>query len=358
MTHPDLDRWTAWVHELLDPEDAAALEAHVARCGECREMVERLREEACTLAVELAPEHRLKDLRERLLRRAEAGEPPAAPRRGLLWQAPLAAALLLGLVAILAWPTPRTLLTTGRVALEDGRELSAPAEFAGFKAWRIRTVEKATMRLVDHSTVDLEAGSWIGIDPRGGRGVEATLSRGEARIVVAPGPRPLTIFAPAGRVETNDGTFQLKIVIHEEGEKPMKGLITGALVTVLAGSASLANDRGVASVEPGGVAALAPSEAPLVLASPQDAEALLKRLEQLAARVAKLEDEITKLEAKNAQLKEQVKTDGVGRGWVGGPGGGLRVNLPPGSAVPGQTVIIEMEEKLERANQNPNPQKK
>ena len=37
----------------------------------------------------------------------------------------------------------------------------------------------------------------------------------------------------------------------------MKGLITGALVTVLAGSASLANDRGVASVEPGGVAALA-----------------------------------------------------------------------------------------------------
>ena len=103
MNHPDLDRLTAWVHECLDPEDAAALKAHVVQCGECREMVDRLREESFTLAAELAPEHRLKDLRERLLRRAEAGDPPAVPRRALLWQAPLAAALLLGLVALLAW---------------------------------------------------------------------------------------------------------------------------------------------------------------------------------------------------------------------------------------------------------------
>ena len=118
--------------------------------------------------------------------------------------------------------------------------------------------------------------------------------------------------------------------------------------------ASLANAQGTASVESGQAAVLAMSEAPLFLASPQDADALLKRLEQLAARVAKLEDEVGRLEAKNKQLKEQLKSNGVGGAWFGGggPGGAVRVIQSPGSTAPGQPVIIELEERLEKANPN------
>lgn len=123
----------------------------------------------------------------------------------------------------------------------------------------------------------------------------------------------------------------------------MKGMIAGALVTVLAGSASLANAQGTASVEPGRAAVLARTEAPLLLAAPQDAEALLKRLEQLAARVAKLEEEIGRLEARNKQLKEQLKSNAAGGGvWFGGNGaGGARV-IQPG---PGSSVILELDER-------------
>ena len=127
----------------------------------------------------------------------------------------------------------------------------------------------------------------------------------------------------------------------------MKGMIAGALVTVLAGSASLANAQGTASVEPGQAAVLAASEAPLFLASPQDAEALLKRLEQLAARVAKLEDEIGRLEARNKQLKEQIKSGAAGGVWFGGAGGGVRV-IQGGVGAPGARLVIE--EDLNESN--------
>ena len=130
----------------------------------------------------------------------------------------------------------------------------------------------------------------------------------------------------------------------------MKGLIAGALVTVLAGSASLSNAEGNASAGPGQAAVLARAEAPLLVAAPQDAEALLKKLEQLATRVAKLEEEIGRLETKNKQLKEQLKGNAPGGGvWFGGAGGsGVRVvqgvGGSPGNPAPGSSVIIELDE--------------
>ena len=130
----------------------------------------------------------------------------------------------------------------------------------------------------------------------------------------------------------------------------MKGLMTGALVTVLSGSALLANERGAVRVEPGQAALLARAEAPLRVASPQDAEALLKRLEQLVTRVAKLEEEIGRLEARNKQLKEQVRTNPFGgAGWSGAQtSGGVRIINGAAPGQPGASVILEVEEKKEK----------
>lgn len=351
MNHPDLDRLTAWVHELLEPSEAREVEGHVTGCADCRELGHRLRDEAHAIAAEIAPEGRLADLKESILRKAAAAPPRRG--RGLLWQIPLAAAVLVGLIAVVLSSGPRHSLTAGRVELEDGREVTAPVGFAGSKPWRFRAVDKASVRLSDRSTVELGPGTWIGLEARGERGVQAQLSSGEAVFVVAPDPRRLTVCAPAGRVESSDGKFTVKIVFQNEGGTPMKGMIAGALVTVFAGSVSLANAEGNASARPGQAAVLAASEAPLFLASPQDAEALLKRLEQLAARVAKLEDEIGRLETRNKQLKEQLKSNGAAGGvWIGGAGGGgVRVIQSPGSAAPGNPSIIELEELRERLNE-------
>lgn len=345
MIHPDLDRLTAWIHELLEPAEAREVADHAVGCAECRELAERLREEAHAIAAGIAPEGGLADLKDRLLRRAGAAPPRRS--RGLLWQIPLAAAVLVGLVAIVLSPGPRHRLLSGRVALEDGREVAAPVEFAGSKSWRLRAVGTASVRLSDRSTVELGPGTRIGLEALGERGVQAHLSSGQAAFAVAPDPRRLTVCAPAGRVESADGKFTVKIVFEKEGEAPMKGTIAGALVTVFAGSVSLANAEGNASARPGQAAVLAASEAPLFLASPQDAEALLKRLEQLAARVAKLEEEIGRLEARNRQLKEQLKGSAAGGVWVGGAGGGggLRVIQAPGSAPGNGTVILELDER-------------
>lgn len=113
----------------------------------------------------------------------------------------------------------------------------------------------------------------------------------------------------------------------------MKGIMAGALVTVLAGSVSLSNAEGRAVVTGGRSAALVASSEPLLVASPQDPEALLRRLEQIAGAIAKLEEEIGRLEARNKQLKAQLDSNAPGgRVWFGGaggaaPGGGLQLEL-------------------------------
>ena len=69
--------------------------------------------------------------------------------------------------------------------------------------------------------------------------------------------------------------------------------------------------------------------ASMLFAAPQDRQ--LQRLEQLAARVAKLEDEITRLEERNKQLKAQLASNAP----VGMPGG------VPGQPVAGPAWSIE-----------------
>jgi len=355
MTHPDLDRLTSWVHGFLESADAAGVEEHVSSCGECRETVDDLREEARLLSREMASPERLAALKAGLLRGA-AGRRPS---RGLLWQVPVAAAVLIGLVGVLLSPGSRHSLVDGRVALEDGRVVSAPMDLAASQSWQLRAVDKASVRMSDRSTVDLGAGARISLTPGGARGVLPALAAGEATFSVVPDSRRLSIVSPAGRVEAADGKFFVKIVLEEEGGDPMKNALAGAIVTVFAGSISLSNANGSVEAQPGQSAVLARAEAPLFLAAPQDRqEELLRRLEQLAARVAKLEDEVTRLEEKNKQLKQQLTANAPGSAvWSANPGqsiGGPRIIQAGAGGAPGATVIIETQEGDEKKPERKN----
>ena len=142
----------------------------------------------------------------------------------------------------------------------------------------------------------------------------------------------------------------------------MKKMLAGAIVTVFAGSISLSNANGSAEALPGQSAALARSQAPLFLAAPQDKqEELLRRLEQLAARVAKLEDEVTQLELKNKQLKLQIGSNAPGGAvWGLAPGqpvngAGVRVIQSGPGGAPGSGVILEREEGNEKKSERKNP---
>jgi hypothetical protein len=105
---------------------------------------------------------------------------------------------------------------------------------------------------------------------------------------------------------------------------------------------------------------LARAEAPMFLSAPQDKqEELLRRLEQLAARVAKLEDEVTQLDQKNKQLKLQLTSNAPGGAvWGVGPGqsaGGVRVIQSAGGS-PGGVIIELKEEDEKKPERKSNPQ--
>jgi len=355
MSHPDLDRLTAWVHGV----DDADVDVHVGSCPECQRAVAGLREEAALLSREIGSPERLAALKEGLLYHASGRRRPV---RGLFWQMAVAAAVLFGLVAVLLSPRGRHQLTDGRLALEDGSIVEAPVDLAASKSWQLRAVEPARVRMSDHSTVELGTGSSFQLAPDGARGVQAALSSGRATFSVAPGMKRLIVCSPSGRVEAADGKFEVKIVTKDEGGTPMNNLLAGAIVTVFAGSISLSNANGTAEARSGQSAVLAGTEAPLFLAAPQDRqEELLRRLEQLAAKVAKLEDEVTQLEQKNKQLKAQLSSNAPGAGvfWTGNPGqpGGVRVIQGGPGAAPGSTIIIE-EGKGERRAGGSAPQEK
>ena len=145
----------------------------------------------------------------------------------------------------------------------------------------------------------------------------------------------------------------------------MNKALAGALITVVAGSASLSTPSGTAEARVGQAAILAPAEAPLFVASPQDKqEDLLRRLEQLVERVTKLETEVSKLEAKNKQLKAQLQANAPG-GAPGGPGAsvwviegdGAQKNPGPGGSVE-HVLRVQVQELKESNEKNPKDEKK
>jgi hypothetical protein len=254
------------------------------------------------------------------------------------WQAALAAALLVAVVGVLGFPAGSDhVLLGGRAWLENGRELRRGERLRASEPWALRTSESASIRLSDSSTVELGPGSALAQQPTDRRGVDLRLAAGRARVLVAPGRERLRVSSPPGWVESAGGSFELKITSEREeegpirkGEQPMKGLITAAVVSVLAGSASVGNAQGTVAPEPGSAAVLVAAAPPLAVATSQDAEALLKRLEELSAAVTKLEEKVKNLEARNKQLRDQLNGTGGGPGGV--PPGGVPA---PGAVPPG-----------------------
>jgi len=357
MSHPDLDRLTAWIHGLQEPAEANDTQDHVAACPECREVAEGLREEARLIAREILPPGRADELKERILQ--VAGRRPRR-WRGWLWQVPAAAAVLIGLLALLSSQAGRHRLMDGRVALPDGSVAAAPWDLDGSLSWQLRALEKARVQLRDRSTVELGTGTRLALSPVGPRGVQPAVSSGEAVFIVVRDSKPLMIDVPAGRVVVSDAT--VKFLVQEKGEEPMNKALAGALVTLVAGSASLSTPNGVAEARAGQSAILAPAEAPLLVASPQDKqEDLLRRLEELVARVSKLEAEVAQLEAKNKQLKAQLQANAPGAPgasvWIGEPGGNVQVNPGPGGSVP-RVVQFTIEEKDEKKPEKKAPSEK
>jgi hypothetical protein len=347
MNHPGLDRLTAWVHGCSD----ADVDAHVPSCSDCRAAADGLREEARILSREIGDPERLAALKAGLLHAAGRRR----PLRGLLWQVPIAAAALIGLVFVLLSPGSRHRVVDGRVALEDGKVVAAPVDLAAARTWQLQAVDPVRVELSDRSTVALSPGARLSLAPDGARGVQAELTSGEGAFAVAPDPRRLIVCSPAGRVEAADGRFSMKIVF-EEGGTPVKKAFAGALVTVLAGSISLSNANGSVEAQQGQAAVLAAAEAPLFLRSPQDRqEELLRRLEQLAARVAKLEEEVAQLEKRNAQLKTQLSSNAPGGagGWSFQGNGGARVF----STSPGAVIIEHEGNPLKKQQAEPNKEK-
>jgi hypothetical protein len=348
MSHPDLGVLTSFVHGFLESREAAEAESHLSGCPDCRETASQLREEARILAQGIARPERLSALKAGLLQAAAGRRGP----RGLLWQIPLAAAVLVGLVGVLLSNGARHSLVEGRMAMKDGREIAAPSDLAGSQTWKLLALEKVRLRLSDRSTVNLEPGTELTLTPAGERGVEAELGSGSAEFSVAPDSRRLAVVSPEGRVAAVDGRFSLKIVFHEEGGDPVRKSLAGAIVTVFAGSISLSSAGGSVEAQTGQSAVLAHAQAPLILLASQDKQDdLLRRLEQLAARVAKLEEDVVQLEQKNKQLKSQLATNPATGTWGLAPGqsvGGVRILNSAGGSAPGSPVIIELREEAEK----------
>jgi outer membrane murein-binding lipoprotein Lpp len=117
----------------------------------------------------------------------------------------------------------------------------------------------------------------------------------------------------------------------------MNRMLAGLVVTVLSGN------HCVAAAITGQAGVVLPAQAPLLVASQQEAaEQLLKRLEQLAGAISRLETQVTQLESRNTQLREQLKAGGTGGAyWIqSGDAKGI-LNPPGGAAVPGSPVIQE-----------------
>ena len=259
-------------------------------------------------------------------------------RREHSWQAALTATFMVALAGFLGFPSGSDhVLEGGRAWLEGGRELRRGERLSASEPWALRTSESASLRLADGTAVELGPGSTLSLQPSRRREAEVGLGAGRARITVPPGQGRRRVSSPAGWVESAGGAFELNVMSEREdlkpimkGEQPMKGMITAAVVTVLAGSASVGNAQGTFLAGPGTSAVLPAAEAPLVVADAQDAEALLKRLEELSAALAKLEEKVQHLEARNKQLKDQLNGAGAAPGAV--PPGGVPA---PGAVPPG-----------------------
>jgi uncharacterized small protein (DUF1192 family) len=303
VNHPARENLDAYAHGLLEDE-AASLGAHLEACASCRDHVENYHRESEALAKVLSADLQGQG---KGSSRSQVSPRGMFSRRGRVWEALGAAALLVVLGLMFFWPVKHHTLLTGRMALEDGTDLRSGARLPLSKSWRLRALERSALRLADHSMVELSSGGLIELANAGDRGVEACIASGEAVLSVTRDSRPFLMRSSVGDVMCSEGSFRLKVIGSLEGAESMKGSITTAFVTVLAGSVSLSNAQGEMSLETGRSAIMETGRAPCLVETQEDGDALLKKLEELSARIARLEDEVQRLETRNKNLKERLK---------------------------------------------------
>lgn len=301
MNHPDSETLTAWVHDALDSAEAGGIGDHLRDCGDCRLLEEELRRESEMLSEEIASPGRLDSLKASLLHAARTGIERRTPVRGWFWQTPAAAAAM-AIFAFLLLVPPRSThgLTAGRVALDTGQELEAPALLDATKTVVVRAVTVSTLQLRDRSEVRIHPGTVLRLTPAGGRGITPILQEGKAEVRVSSSTEYLVLQSSAGSVSGGEGCLSLRVVGSEGGAMKTSGVV----VAVMSGIFSLGGIDGTAEAGAGARVLMPACGGPLLsCGSSDELQDALRRLEELSVAIASLEKEIVKLEEENRWLQ-------------------------------------------------------
>lgn len=289
---------------LLELDEAAALEAHAARCPACDAA---LRAEA---ALEIALRDALQvEAPEGLARDIKAALGPRR-RRGRWALAAIAAAAVL--LLSVTWPRG----PTARLEASDATILRGSAEIAvrstaGLEVGDRIRVERGVAHLQLAGTqVQLRDAEAVLLRTTRGPGPELRLRHGRALVVAAPGEHPFEIDTTAGELRSSAGAFDVTLGPEQRDEVIMRGSIalvaltaaaTVLIVKALDGDVQVKNAHGTAQVEPGKRTAAVAGAAPNALES---GDASLRRaLNDARADLARKDRAIERLEKQVEQLK-------------------------------------------------------
>jgi hypothetical protein len=261
--------------------EGCAVGMHAANCAACAAILNEFQDEDDALHAILSPVDVPLDAH--LLKRVLAAR-QVRPVTGWARQAAAAAVILIALMFLLFSPTRGThRVLEGSITTADGRRFDAPSAFEASPVIALETAKApATLSLVNGGLMELR---------------------------------------PATRVELRELS---RVEIESLGGEDMKGIASGVLVTVFAGSLSLSQAHGSADLVMGRSAVLSASRVPLLVGIAQEGKAALaKRLEALALEIGKLEEEVKKLETEHAGLKTELQRGVAGTATTpaGAPGG-------------------------------------
>jgi hypothetical protein len=261
-----------YLYDLLDPQERAALEAHLRDCPACGELL-RTAAAQRSLLRDAAPVPG--GLADRTVVRLSS--------RPRWWRVAAAAVLLLGVgFAPLLSALPSGIVWAGA----DGRRIVAPGGEVG----------DGVVEYPDGSRATLSSRSRARVAARG-----LTLDAGEAAFRVAPARERFVVHTPAADVTVVGTEFQVRLL----GEEPMnrKSLAAGSgvllTVAVVTGIVSVSNDRGEVLLRADETASVRPGEAPRRITEAD--------LERVARETRQAEEEATALEAQSTELRRAGK---------------------------------------------------
>lgn len=288
---------------LLDLDEAAALEAHAARCPACGAALreEQAIESALRDALQVeAPANLTADIKAVL----------APRRRWTRWALGAIAAAAVLLLSI-TWPRPPTSVIEGdAIVLRGGERINVTAATGLEPGDRVQVTTGVAHLEIDGTRVRLRAAEAVVLRTDRGPGPELKLRRGQALVIAPPAAHPFEISTAAGELQSTGGAFDVTLDPEQRDEVIMRGSIalvaltaaaTVLIVKALDGDVQVQNAHGTATVKPGARAA-AVADAPPNTLKGADAE-LRKALREARANLARKERAIERLEKQVAQLK-------------------------------------------------------